>query len=120
MKKILIFAISIISITGLNAQWTQLNPGTNASFQDICVSPTDNNYIFVAGGDKMYKSTDEGDSWTEMNQSLTTTLWGISFPTNSIGYVCSNDGYVLKTTDGGNSWSISLQISTGGFRQGIL
>ncbi len=115
MKKILILAISIISITGLNAQWAQLSLGTGADFQDICVSLTDNNYIFVAGGDKMYKSTDEGDSWTEMTQSFTTTLWGITFPTNNIGFVCSNDGYVLKTTDGGNSWSVSLQISSGGF-----
>jgi photosystem II stability/assembly factor-like uncharacterized protein len=115
MKKIIIFVISIISISGLNAQWTQLILGTNANFQDICVSLTDNNYIFVAGGEEMFKSTDEGDSWTEMSQSFTTTLWGISFPTNNIGYVCSNDGYVLKTTDGGNSWSVSLQLSSGGF-----
>ena len=114
MKKLFTITLLLFAFTQINAQgWTQLTLGTNANFQDICVSMTDNNYVYVAGEDKIFKSTDAGDTWTELSQSITTTLWGITFPTNNIGYACSTDGYIIKTTDGGNNWVSLGQIASG-------
>lgn len=116
MKKLLFIFILLQTILVLKAQeWEVLDLETEANFQDVCYALTDENYVFVAGGEEIYKSADGGDSWSSLNQSFTTTIWGITFPTTSTGYVCSNDGYILKTTDGGQNWSISLQLSSGGF-----
>lgn len=116
MKKLLFIFIFIPAILSLKAQeWEELDLGTDANFQDICYALNNENFVFVAGDDEIYKSTDGGDNWTSLSQSFTQTLWGITFPTTLTGYVCSNDGYILKTTDGGQNWSISLQITSGGF-----
>ncbi|MCF6171961.1 MAG: YCF48-related protein [Bacteroidales bacterium] len=116
MKKLLLFAILLLAITASQAQeWEELDLGTDANFQDICYALNNESYVFVAGGEEIYKSTNGGDTWTSLSQSIAQTIWGITFPTTLIGYVCSNDGYILKTTDGGQNWSISLQLTSGGF-----
>ena len=116
MKKLLFIIILLQSIIVVKAQeWEVLDLETEANFQDICYALTDENFVFVAGGEEIYKSTDGGDSWISLNQNFSQSLWGITFPSTTIGYVCSTNGYVLKTTDGGQNWTVSLQVTSGGF-----
>jgi photosystem II stability/assembly factor-like uncharacterized protein len=70
-----------------------------------CVECTKNN-IYIVGDDFLnaiiLKSDDEGNTW----QSYTvpnTTLMGVSFPNDSIGYAAGNNK-ILKTTNSGASW----------------
>jgi hypothetical protein len=48
------------------------------------------------------------------------TVKGITFPTESIGYACDGNGDVFKTTDAGNSWQKIGIPSAGGTPQDIV
>lgn len=45
-------------------------------------------------------------TWTQVDLPTTANLLDIDFPTNEIGYIGSENGELLKTTDGGLTWSL--------------
>ncbi len=58
------------------------------------------------------KTTDGGDTWTQMTPAGTLWLTAISFPNLNTGYVGGWGGNLLKTTDGGTTWeTIEVQSS---------
>ncbi len=69
------------------------------------IDPNDNNTLYV-GVDKVYKSTNKGDDWTELTgvssgnklRSMATCK-----ANSQVLYVADNS-YVWKTTDGGENW----------------
>jgi photosystem II stability/assembly factor-like uncharacterized protein len=81
-------------------------PGSFRAFSKV------NNTIFAIGYDldvssHCSKSTDGGSSWQTTSFPFTPgdNINGVSFVTESIGYVGGDAGLVLKTTDGGFSWT---------------
>ncbi|MBK7865773.1 MAG: T9SS type A sorting domain-containing protein [Ignavibacteriales bacterium] len=71
-----------------------------------------NNTIFTIGYDldvssHCSKSTDGGSSWQTTTFPFTPgdNINGVSFATESIGYIGGDAGLILKTTDGGFSWT---------------
>ena len=44
--------------------------------------------------------------WNTQTSGVNTFLWGISFVNSNTGFIASDGGKVLKTTNGGNNWSI--------------
>lgn len=44
--------------------------------------------------------------WDIQTSGVNTFLWGISFVNSNTGYIASDGGKVLKTTNGGTNWSI--------------
>jgi len=84
-----------------------------ASTWDIRRTP----YSLSSGGkgSGLYKSTDEGETWTNisMNQGLPKGIWGISgvtvSPVNSdivYALIENKDGGVYKSTDAGKTWKL--------------
>lgn len=74
-------------------------------------------------------TSDGGETWTERFRSSgtgtsTEWAWKISFPSESVGYVSvehyggNGDGKVLKTIDGGLTWT-ELAVPGGGSMQGV-
>lgn len=65
---------------------------------------------FAVGGEGgiclILKTTDAGETWTEMNNGGS-FIWleDIDFPTATTGFAVGLAGTVMKTTDGGNNWS---------------
>ena len=53
-------------------------------------------------------SDDLGQSWSQKVLPLSSDLVAVSFPTPSQGWVTGHDGVVLKTDDGGQTWTVSL------------
>lgn len=56
------------------------------------------------------KKDDDAKGTSAKNWSLTATLFGglpnrIDFPTEKIGYICGNHGFMAKTTNGGTVWN---------------
>jgi hypothetical protein len=100
-----------------------LNPGQDTPFAKVEVDPTNPNIAWAltahipiphpdftylpANG--IYKSTDRGATWAQMNDTLLTPdvpVYDIAIdPTNSDQvYIGTNTLGILKTTDGGTSW----------------
>jgi photosystem II stability/assembly factor-like uncharacterized protein len=69
---------------------------------------TSNNFYFINGNtgwmvdDKIYKTTDGATSWLEKNS---TSCNSVHFTDINIGWVCGPGGMIMKSTDGGETWS---------------
>jgi len=67
------------------------------------------NTLFIAG-DKLWKSTDGGITWTE-KQDLAGAQ-NIFFLNENVGWIAQASGSLLKTTDAGESWNVVPVITT--------
>jgi photosystem II stability/assembly factor-like uncharacterized protein len=126
MKKIiltipfLLFFLHIMyAVDGPN-QWTQ-SFSTSSQIWALQVAPSDNQIIYAAsggaGGTGVWKSTNSGINWVQMNNGLTNTViqaLSISKTNPNIVMVGStNTGTspgVYKTTNGGSNW---INMSSG-------
>jgi photosystem II stability/assembly factor-like uncharacterized protein len=46
-----------------------------------------------------------GQTWTQIPSGTNKNLTAISFPSDTVGYIGGEDSLLLKTTDGGQTWS---------------
>ncbi|MFH1937569.1 MAG: T9SS type A sorting domain-containing protein [Bacteroidota bacterium] len=53
----------------------------------------------------IYKTTDSGDTWNSIFTNDTIYPGAISFPTEETGYMIIQDSRILKTIDGGYTWT---------------
>ncbi|MDZ7624276.1 MAG: YCF48-related protein [Ignavibacteriaceae bacterium] len=79
--------------------------------EDICYA--DANTLFLVGGDeRIYKSTNGGFFWTEVDSGAAQlSFLGVEFYNSNYGIVTGEDGKILVTTNSGTDWMTS---NTGG------
>lgn len=67
-----------------------------------------NNTTGYAAGQFGYiiKTTNYGETWTELSNSYVFNIMDICFINNNDGFACGDQG-IIKTTDGGDTWEIS-------------
>jgi photosystem II stability/assembly factor-like uncharacterized protein len=94
--------------------WKDITPDslTNSTINDIKVSPTDHNTIYVCTlFDGLLKSTDGGQSWERKSNGLH-SFYAYKIAIDSIsGFIFLSvyaDG-LYKSTDGGDSWELISQ-----------
>jgi len=65
-----------------------------------------NNSIWATdyGDGFLYRSVDEGNSWSKITQFGSEYIEAIQFIDDNTGFVCGDYGYVYKTTDQGKTW----------------
>jgi photosystem II stability/assembly factor-like uncharacterized protein len=83
-------------------------PGTQAGGGGQAV-PTDVFFVndttgFVTAGGSLFRTTDNADNWVAKVQGAP-ALNSVYFPDASTGYAVGDNDTVLKTTDGGDTWS---------------
>ncbi|PKP25155.1 MAG: hypothetical protein CVU03_09085 [Bacteroidetes bacterium HGW-Bacteroidetes-2] len=78
---------------------------------------TSGNTYFMVGGDKVQKSTDNGNSWTTVYHIPGALLLGINFYDDALGIV-TGETFIHKTTNGGVTWQ-ELAIQSG-LTDGVL
>jgi photosystem II stability/assembly factor-like uncharacterized protein len=64
---------------------------------------------------KIFKTIDGGINWTQQWSDLNTTyhsLYAITFTDLNTGYAVGDHEFILKTTDGGITWSVSYNGAT--------
>jgi photosystem II stability/assembly factor-like uncharacterized protein len=96
--------------------WTTINvPGLRTVY-DIYFSSTDTGFLCGSWG-QIYRTTDGGVNWTPVTINLTTTTdtedilySGITFINSTVGFCVGgsrsfDDNFILKTIDGGVTWS---------------
>jgi photosystem II stability/assembly factor-like uncharacterized protein len=64
--------------------------------------------VAVGERGRILYSDDQGDSWTQAEVPVSSTLLSVHFPTPELGWVSGHDGVILSTRDGGETWSKSL------------
>jgi len=91
--------------------WTKTNysgvntPVTYGQFPGI------NSWFLMSTSGKLYKSENQGTSWTDitgsmsLNTSGTDCVGGMVFLNESSGYIHGCDGRLYKTIDGGQNWT---------------
>ena len=72
---------------------------------------------FVAGvGGTIRKSTDGGNTWTDLPRATTRKLRSLFFLNQTFGWCAGDTGTVVRTTDNGTSWSTVQVPSTSDLR----
>jgi len=99
-----------------NGNWSSLGP-PGGDVSDAAVSTVDSN-IALAGlapggsfGGTLYRSTDGGNTWSEVPALDGISAFDIEFASDGTVYLASQDS-VRKSTDGGLSW-VTLNLGIG-------
>jgi photosystem II stability/assembly factor-like uncharacterized protein len=71
---------------------------------------------FYSCSDGVFKTTDSGQSWTQVNQE---TLSVIYFPSDQIGYGVNPARQLVKSSNAGDDWTVVGNLSTGEFYSDI-
>ncbi len=109
--KYILFAFLFISL-GTNAQWIQTNgPYGSNSVSSLTRIPTG---ILAGSSNGMYFSSDEAANWQDYPFFQSEIIWQIasSGDTILIMHSPSNNLLLSRSEDGGNTWSVPLNIPT--------
>jgi len=81
-------------------------PTTGLTKNGYEVNYADENTLYIAGNENyVFKSTDGGLNWTEINAGyIGELLLGVNFLNADYGYAVGDYGYILRTEDGGITW----------------
>lgn len=64
------------------------------------------NSVVVGERGHILTSTDNGDSWRQIEVPTRAALTGVFFQDSDLGWVVGHDSVILRTSDGGSSWEI--------------
>ena len=112
MKKLInsFFFISLIlvfSVSTLHAQdfWEQTSGPGGGEVQSLAINSTGHIFAGTSGGG-VFRSTDNGDSWTEVNTGLTNhSIRSLAINSSGDIFAGTDDGGVFRSTDNGDSWT---------------
>lgn len=130
MKKYVVLLLIFISIscTKKDNNPTSNNPINEEPFwvqttdlgrrvDQIHIDSNDNIIVATAYG-YLYRSTDNGNNWTLINEELTNKIFNIySVVSNSKGYIYISTGQIYRTTNNGLNW---VEVSTNNIRANYL
>jgi photosystem II stability/assembly factor-like uncharacterized protein len=80
------------------------------SYWTIALAAASTNLILVATPMGMFRSTDDGDNWTRLAGFYPCSVISVSEGRRGLVYATTQDGYVLKSLDGGANWSPVLSL----------
>ncbi len=101
---------TVLKTTDGGASWNQINISiaelsTTDLYTARAISSTK---IIIAGeGGAIYSSSDTGTTWTSSTSGTTQLLNAMSFVDSSNGWIGGENRTLLKTTNGGSTWSVS-------------
>jgi photosystem II stability/assembly factor-like uncharacterized protein len=119
----------VFKTTDAGATWGEITNGiVNVAINALAVDPSNGTTVFVGGYNPvarsmaLYRSTDGGASWILLGWPLTGTdldrqvmSVGID-PTNTRTLYAGTSGGILKSVNGGDSWSVVAGLPTTTFR----
>ncbi|MBE0637853.1 MAG: T9SS type A sorting domain-containing protein [Bacteroidales bacterium] len=117
---------TILKTTNGGIVWEALESGTSEPLSSVHFPDTETGYV-VGNGAIILKTTDGGEIWTSQYWGTQTLTWlnTVHFTDSNTGYACGGqlggclqqNGIILKTTDGGVEWTLSLLF---GIEYGVL
>ena len=120
MKNLTIIILMLILTISVQAQnWEWIETGFDFILMDIQFPEGQNQIGYCIGQNTTYngdgiviKTTDSGNTWTQITSDVIPGLTGMSFVDLNTGYAIGWNDYVIKTTDGGLTWN-TLNVATG-------
>ena len=108
-RKIVFFGILLAMAIHAKAQWQDINLGANTS--DVIGVILATHDTIYAGGEKMYRSKDDGITWDSINNGfpVNNIVMAIAKNGNNLFMGSIRDG-IFRSTDNGNSWD---SVNTG-------
>ncbi len=67
----------------------------------------------------IWRSTDDGDTWTDISPATTAGLWDVVFQ-NGKGFIVGEDSTLFYSTDAGLNWTQTSSPASSDFRRGFL
>jgi photosystem II stability/assembly factor-like uncharacterized protein len=108
-------APAIIRTNDGGENWTSCFTGLDSHPWDMFFLNPDTGYVvwgacepcnMAPTGSFIYRTANGGDSWTLLKQDTTILgLYGINFTDDNTGSVVGSNGSILRTTDGGETWT---------------
>lgn len=107
MIRFLASAILVSVFIPIPAQkaWEVIESGINEHLHDIEFTDDSTGFVYSYGTGNIYRTTDQGSSWNKVYQTDSIYLEQIQFINPGTGWICGEQGTLLKTTDGGSTWS---------------
>ena len=95
------------------ATWSGLTTGTTVPLRVVRIITPD--VVVVAGKCELRRSNDAGASftslpWVPAGSPCKRQIRSVAFPTSQVGYLVLSDGSVLRTHDGGRTWTTQTAI----------
>lgn len=103
MKQIFIMCAIFLSTLAMAQDWTNMNSGTTENLTKVYFV-NDNVGFIIGENGTLLRTADGGSSWTNMNTGVSHNLTTISFLNENVGFING-----LKTTDGGNNWTVQTE-----------
>ncbi len=116
MKTFITIMLLIFShITGFTQNaWDIIKTDITESLHDIEFINDSVGFIYSYGTGNIYRSIDEGYTWTRILQTDSIYFEQIQFINSKLGWICGEKGKVLRTNDCGKTWSDLSIISKDG------
>lgn len=99
----------IIYTSNGGSTWTQQNSGTTEDLNKVFMVNTGVGY---AVGDKGIFLKYNGTSWSKISINYSQDMHGIHFINENTGWISGDWGRIMKTTNGGTTWSTQMDNGT--------
>ena len=100
---------SVVFISAFSSGYATWDSGTSPSSSKLRLNAITSydgiNIITIGNSGKIYTSSDSGASWVSRSSGVSSHLYAIASSSSSVSMVAGLSGTVLKTTNGGSSWS---------------
>jgi len=107
-KLMIAIAIIICNISLAYSQddWEIMPSGVNSNITSIFVVPNHQEIIYAVGNNSLIiKSLDSGKTWINLTSPVACQFKTVFFINEEVGFAAGSGGYLIRTNNGGISWS---------------
>lgn len=104
---------SIVKLTQGGTEWEHLSSGTPHRLNDVFFTSSDVGYAVggVSGRPDetgvLLRTRDGGLNWEMISTPVSKAINDVTFIGTNVGFAVCDDGYILRTTNGGDTWTSS-------------
>lgn len=109
MKKFIFLFLYIFSINAHNYLTEYIGylhpyPQPSSLFEIRCIDTL--RAVAIGTGGSIIYTSDGGEHWSIINSGISNNLWSIYFSDKSTGWICGDEGIILKTIDTCKTWKV--------------